>query len=225
MKYFIVIKQNSERVERKNFQILGGKPLWKHLISELKNEDVYIDTDSPDIIEACKSIDYITCYQRDQKHIDLENDSSFGLSPGLLMVDRFLDTYIKDENEIFVITHVTSPFLRKETIQQAALKLAEGYDSVQACTFHQEYAYYRGKEINWNPTVLQKTQNLEPIVFINGAFFILAKKTFKTNNSRIGKKPYLYKLPVGESIEIDTCDDLELARRWVKCEPIIKNIE
>lgn len=218
MKYFIVIKHNSERVERKNFQILDGKPLWRHLISELKNEDIYIDTDSPDIIHDCKSIDYITCYSRNQRHIDLENDSSFGLSPGLLMIDRFLDTYIKDEDEIFVITHVTSPFLKIETIKQAALKLEEGYDSVQACTSHQEYAYCKDKEINWNPSVLQKTQNLEPIVFINGAFFILSKKTFKTNNSRTGKNPYRYELPVGESIEIDTYDDLELARRWIKGE-------
>lgn len=216
MKYFIVIKNKSERVKRKNFQILNGRPLWKHLISELKSEDVYIDTDSPALIQSCKNINYITCYRRNQGHIDLENDSSFGLSPGLLMIDRFLDTYIKDENETFVITHVTSPFLKIETIKQAALKLEEGYDSVQACTIHQEYAYYKGKEINWDTTVLQKTQNLEPIVFINSAFFILTKRTFKINNSRTGKNPYFYELPVGESIEIDTYDDLELARRWAK---------
>ena len=38
------------------------------------------------------------------------------LSPALLMIDNFLDTFVKNDNEIIVTTHVTSPFLKKKTI-------------------------------------------------------------------------------------------------------------
>ena len=50
MKYFLIIKEHSERVVNKNFIEIGGKSLWKHLVYELKGEDVYIDTDSKKIL-------------------------------------------------------------------------------------------------------------------------------------------------------------------------------
>lgn len=213
MKYFVIIKENSERVHEKNFQEINGLPLWKYLINELDGQDVYIDTDSDQVIKECQDID-VTCYRRLDTHILLENDIEFKISPVLLMIDRFLNEYVKDENEIVITPHVTSPFLKLETIQKAVKKLEEGYDSVQSCTSHNEFAYFRGNPINFDPLVVQKTQDLEPIVLGNGAFFIFTKKTFKELNNRIGKNPYFYKLNMPESIEIDDYEDLELARRW-----------
>ena len=46
MKFFIIIKEKSERLPNKNFLDLGGIPLYKHLLNQLSTEDVYIDTDS-----------------------------------------------------------------------------------------------------------------------------------------------------------------------------------
>ena len=46
MKHFIIIKEHSERVANKNFLDLGGKPLYMHLLDELKGQEVFIDTDS-----------------------------------------------------------------------------------------------------------------------------------------------------------------------------------
>jgi CMP-N-acetylneuraminic acid synthetase len=214
MKHFIYIKENSQRVQRKNFQPVANLPLWKNLIYRLSGEDVYIDTDSEEILQECKNVDNITCYKRLDRHIELENSAEFGVSPALLMIDRFLDTYVEDENEVIVTPHVTSPFIKLQTIKSAAEKLDEGYDSVQACTIHQEFAYYKNQPINFEPSVVQKTQDLEPIKLGNGAFFIFTKKTFKENKNRVGKKPFLYPISTPQSIEIDTYEDLTLARMW-----------
>ena len=214
MKHFIIIKQKSQRVRNKNFQIVGALPLWKNLICELDGQDVYIDTDSEDIIKSCKNIQHVSCYKRLDKHIQLENDKNFGVSPALLMIERFLDTYVKDPDEIIVTPHVTSPFIKLETIKKAAQKLNQGFNSVQACTVHKEFAYYKNKPVNFNPSIIQKTQDLEPVLFGNGAFFIFTKKTFKENNNRTGSNPFFYPLSFEEAIEIDTYEDLELARRW-----------
>lgn len=214
MKHFIYIKENSQRVQRKNFQPVANLPLWKNLIYRLSGEDVYIDTDSEEILQECKNVDNITCYKRLGRHIELENSAEFGVSPALLMIDRFLDTYVEDENEVIVTPHVTSPFIKLQTIKSAAEKLDEGYDSVQACTIHQEFAYYKNQPINFEPSVVQKTQDLEPIKLGNGAFFIFTKKTFKENKNRVGKKPFLYPISTPQSIEIDTYEDLTLARMW-----------
>ena len=86
MKFFIIIKQHSERVKDKNFRLVGGIPLWKHLVNELTGQDVYIDTDSDKILDECKNIEHVTAYAREQSHINLELDASFKVSPALLML-------------------------------------------------------------------------------------------------------------------------------------------
>ena len=212
MKFFIIIKENSERLPDKNFLELGDKPLFKHLLGELEGEEVFIDTDSWMLYSRLKNSN-VTCYMRNQKFVNLETDGDFKVSPVLLMIENFLDNYVDDENEIIVTPHVTSPFIKLDTIIKASKKLDEDYDSVQACTEHQEFTYFKGQPVNFNPNVVQKTQDLEPVVMGNGAFFIFTKKTFKENNNRTGKNPYFYPKTFPESIEIDNYKDWELAER------------
>ena len=211
MKFFIIIKEHSERVANKNFLDLGGKPLYKHLLDKLKGEDVFIDTDSEKLYESLKNSE-VTCYKRSTECINLEVDSSFKVSPALKMIGNFLEKYVTDENEIIVTPHVTSPFIKLSTIKDAAEKLNEGYDSVLACTEHKEFAYFKGKPVNFNPEVIQKTQDLEPVIMGNGAFFIFTKKIFKENNNRTGQNPYFYPITFPESVEIDNEPDFKLAR-------------
>jgi CMP-N-acetylneuraminic acid synthetase len=214
MKFFIIIKEESKRVANKNFKLLGALPLWEHLIRELSYEDVYIDTDSKLLLENCKKYDYVKAYSRKQKFIDYENDNSINLSPALMMIENFLDQHVEDENEIIITPHVTSPFIKKETIKRAALKLNQGYDSVQACVDHREFCYFEGQPINFNPNVVQKTQELKPVQLGNGAFFIFTKKTFKKYKNRTGQNPYFYPIKYPESIEIDNLEDLEMAEAY-----------
>ena len=124
MKFFIIIKEHSERVANKNFLDLGGKPLYKHLLDKLKGEDVFIDTDSEKLYESLKNSE-VTCYKRSTECINLEVDSSFKVSPALKMIGNFLEKYVTDENEIIVTPHVTSPFIKLSTIKDAAEKLNE----------------------------------------------------------------------------------------------------
>ena len=212
MKFFIIIKHNSERLPSKNFLVLGEKPLYKHLLDELSGENVYIDTDSGPLHQSLEHSP-VTCYMRDKKFIDLETDSDYKVSPVLLMIDNFLDKYVDDENEIIVTPHVTSPFVKLSTILNASKFLSKGYDTIQACTLHKEFTYFDGKPVNFDDGVVQKTQDLKPVMMGNGAFFIFTKKTFKENNNRTGKNPYFYPLSIPESIEIDNEEDWNLAEK------------
>ena len=66
MKFFIIIKEHSQRLPNKNFLKLGDKPLYKHLLDELDGENVYVDTDS-DFIYSELWNSSVTCYKRKQK--------------------------------------------------------------------------------------------------------------------------------------------------------------
>ena len=216
IKLFVIIKETSERVSNKNFKVLGDKPLWKHLLYELFPYDVFVDTDSAEVLEQCSidtNLSHVTAYPRKQEHIDMENNSN--LSPVLHLIDNFLETYTEDD-DIIVTTHVTSPFLTTRTIIDAIKKLDEGYDSVLSVTKSSDHSWVQEennyKPLNFNPKVVEKTQSLNQIVMMNGAFFIFTKKMFNTlNKSRLGKTPYYYELPSPEHIEIDTYDDFNLA--------------
>tara|TARA_R110002126_G_scaffold793_3_gene4959 strand:- start:2007 stop:2675 length:669 start_codon:yes stop_codon:yes gene_type:complete len=215
MKIFIIIKENSERVPKKNFRLLNNIPLWKHLVHELSDHEVFIDTDSKKVLSDCAGLPWVVAYQREQRFIDYEEYNELNLSPALMMIDNFLDNYVEDENEIIVTTHVTSPFLKIDTILSAVeiLEKDTSYDSIHSVTSHQEFSWLgpNMSPINFDPSVIQRTQDLPVITMSNGSFSIFRKRMFKKLNNRIGENPYYYTLNGPESIEIDTIEDFNLA--------------
>ena len=219
MLFFIIIKKNSQRIKNKNFKKIGKLELWKHLVTNLKGQKVFIDTDSQQIINSSKkAFPWVTAYSRKKKFIKLEKTKN--TSPTLSMIKNFLINYVKNPNEVIVTTHVTSPFLKLKTIKKAVKKLKQ-YDSVAAVTKDYNFAWLENKKkkltpINFNPKKVTKTQNLNPIIQSNGAFFIFKKKTFMKYNNRIGKKPYYFEINFPESVEIDVKEDLNLARQICK---------
>ena len=82
-KIFITIKENSQRVKKKNFiRFKNNTPLFKVLIYKLNKFKIYIDTDKKIMksINNDKLIKNTTVYLREKKFIKMEND---GKSPGL----------------------------------------------------------------------------------------------------------------------------------------------
>jgi CMP-N-acetylneuraminic acid synthetase len=217
MKIFTYIKENSSRVPAKNFQTLGGVELWKHFLYKFTNWEVYVDTDSFDVLDECRSdphLSHVTAYPRKQEFIDLEKDPQNKLSPSLLMVENFLDNYVGDGDEKIVLTHVTSPFLEEQTVMDAAAYLDKGYEVVHSVFPVQDFAW-QGEDyipLNFNPRVVERTQDVDNIYFSKGAFFIFTKNTFKKYGNRLGKKNFYYPLSLLESLEVDTPQDLEFAK-------------
>lgn len=217
MKMFTYIKDNSQRVERKNFQLIGELELWKHTVYRFAEQNLFIDTDSDDVLHACATdprLKGVTAYRRDERFVAMENDANNKLSPALLMVDQFLDRHVPDPDEKIVLFHVTSPFLSLDTVAHALTYLDGECDVVHSTHVIQDFAWF-GPDLaplNFDPSVVQRTQDLEKIHISNGAFFMFTKRTFKKFANRFGEQNYFYPLNRVESIEIDNYDDLHLAR-------------
>ena len=117
------------------------------------------------------------------------------------------------EADIYVLTHVTQPFTRAESIREALLKVAGGeYDSAFSAVKIQDYCWYQGKPLNYDMQDIVTTQNLEPVYMETGAFFIFTREVFQKYHQRIGKKPYMKIIDQLEAVDVDTMEDYRLAQ-------------
>ena len=124
-----------------------------------------------------------------------------------------IDQFIKDvEADIYILTHVTQPFVKKESFEKALKKvLSEDYDSAFSVIEFQDYFWKNGKPLNYDPTNIVRTQDLDPIYMETGAFFIFKKEVFTKYHRRIGNKPFMQILNQFEAVDIDTKEDFEMA--------------
>lgn len=218
MKIFTIIKDQSKRIPNKNFINLDGYPLWWHLLSELKDLDVTVNTDSPKFIKQIKNhnLKSIKIIKRDKTYIDWENNETIDSSPVEAMLFDFCETL--DSNEIVVLTHITSPFLKKETIFKAIniLENDNKAKSIHSVLQVQDFVWMKKnnyfKPINFFTDRVQRTQDIPPIMISKGAFFIAKAGDILDQKKRLPEPLIFFPLNYVESIEIDNFDDLEFAR-------------
>lgn len=202
---FATIKLNSQRVPHKNTQIVGNKPLLRYCL---------------DTALQVKGIDEVVVYCSDEKAKDyMPEQARFIQREKWLDGDkiRAKETYtafINDyDADIYIALLTTAPFLKVQTLQNALDKvLYEKYDSAFAARRMQTFAWYKGNPLNYDVASVPRTQDLEPVFAETSSFFIFKKELWTKYGRRIGFKPYLQEVGEIEGVDIDTPEDLELAR-------------
>lgn len=201
---FIPIKLNNQRLPGKNLMELNGKPLCNYLFETINELDiidekyVYCSDDKiaeylPDNIKLLKRDTYLDGFK----------------VKGLEIIERF----VKDvDADVYVLTHVTQPFTKGESIKIAIEKVLSGeYDSAFSAVELQDYLWKDGKPLNYDLKDIVITQDLTPIYMETGAFFIFRKEVFTELGQRIGNKPYIHVIDQFEAVDIDTAEDFEFA--------------
>jgi pseudaminic acid cytidylyltransferase len=210
MKIFIPIKEISQRVPKKNFRLFDGVPLYKHTLYKLKDFEVYVDTDSEEIlkeIQEDENLRHVVAYKRDTSLIGHEVSVCE-------LIHYFIYIYCDQESEIICQVHVTSPFLNVKTLTDAHTMFNEGYDSVASCNPLQTRLWRKEKygmcPVNHNPTKLEQTQDLPIYYEENSLFYMFYSDDIANTGSRIGNNPYFYTVNFPENLDIDTEDDWKL---------------
>lgn len=125
------------------------------------------------------------------------------------------------------ILQVTSPLRRVEDIDGAVDLFANGaYDSVvSACAFsgvHPAKLYFltdEGAQSVAPECETRRRQDLPPIFQRNGAIFMVTREYFEDTGRLWGGRTGLLQMPAARSLDIDTLDDLEAARRYIRAHP------
>lgn len=127
---------------------------------------------------------------------------------------EIIDYFVRDvEADIYVLTHVTQPFTKVTSIEEALKKVKSGeYDSAFSAIILQDYCWYQGKPLNYDMQNIVTTQNLEPVYMETGAFYIFTREVFQNYHQRIGKNPYIKIIDQIEAVDIDTEDDYKMAQ-------------
>jgi CMP-N-acetylneuraminic acid synthetase len=220
----LIMKQESERVKNKNMRSLDGKPLCYWVINTLTKipeiERISVNTDGDRIAAYLhEAFPSVVVKQRPPElcgqHVAASALTKYDLS--------------QSGGEHFLITHVTNPFIRSETIKKAIdlyFKNIDTYDSLFGATRIQQRLYDKnGTPINHDPYTVLRTQDLEPIFEDNANIYLFSRSSFNKTGTRIGLAPYLFEMDSIEAFDIDEENDFKLAEALSQMRKSEKNDE
>jgi CMP-N-acetylneuraminic acid synthetase len=131
------------------------------------------------------------------------------------MNDVLMHDVEKVDAEFFLQTHSTNPLLKTETITRAIQHFFENYpryDSLFSVTRMQVRLWDSlNRAINHNPSVLVRTQDLEPVYEENSCLYLFSRDGLQSARNRIGAKPLMFEIDPIEASDIDEELDFKLA--------------
>jgi CMP-N-acetylneuraminic acid synthetase len=213
IKVFIPIKEHSSRVPRKNFREFGGKPLYQYVLSKYKEctkSEIWVDTDS------CEIYDWVNKICPENFHSYMRSETLIGDDVSVnLLIDYFVSEYCED-GDVIIQTHVTSPFLSANYLEQLVDILEEkNLDSIASANVIQSRLWreegYGLCPINHNPLKMEKTQDLPKLYEENSSFYVFTVESFKKNRKRIGLNHDFYEIKFPKNVDIDNEDDFNMA--------------
>ena len=208
----IPIKSNSTRVKNKNFQLLGDKPLYQYIIDHCIQaecfDDIYVDTDSPEINRYCVENQIICIKRKPELTLDTANGN-----------DVFhYDIDFVGHYDFYFQLYATAPFLKPDTIRQCVDKLTHTtkYDSILTAT--EEYGWFWHKEqpVNYQPNILPRSQDATPVIKETTGLYGISKRAYERYKCRVGATPYFYIIrDRKECIDLDTQEDFIVAEQYI----------
>lgn len=206
----IGMKEISQRVENKNFKILGNRPLYSWIIETLM--DVEEITEIILNIQGDKLINILNEKYSKQNKIKILKRDKLLEGHDTPMTDIISSSIVSTKNEAILNTHTTNPFLSKKSLSDAIEKfLIDKKPIFSVNVFQSRFYDHNLKPINHDPKFLLQTQDLKKVYEENSCFYIFDKSNFLKEKSRIFSNSSIFPLNKIESIDIDTNEDWDLA--------------
>ena len=202
---YIPIKLNNERAPGKNImQLSDGTPLCQFMfntISEVNEiNKIYCYCSKRDIISFLSG--RVEFLQRDS-----------WLDTADAKCQDIIDSFLKIiKADIIVLAHVTSPFLKADSIRKCVNAVISGeYDSAFTAAKVQDFLWENGKPLNFNPKNIARTQDLPIIYKESVGCYVFTRESYEKNRRRIGVNPYICEINKIEEMDIDYPEDFEIA--------------
>ena len=202
---FLPVKGHSQRIENKNLKLLDRKPLFIHTLDKLVNsnffDEVYLDTESEEIIDAASEID-CKILKRDPSLASNKTNGNKLFENQIAQVDA----------DIYVQILATSPFILIETIKNAINNITESnsYDSAVLVSKQKQYTWKNNKP-EYNHFDIPNSIDLEDVIIETMGLYIVKKDVAHKNKRRLGDNPLLIESTPIEAIDVNFPEDFHLA--------------
>lgn len=213
----IPVRSGSQRVPNKNEQSIGEYSLLESCIRRLQQADsvdrVIVGTDSESLAKIATDAGAEVVYR------DAECCDESVASANMMIADFVSKVY----TDVVMWAHCTNPFVSAKTYERAlesfSEALSKGYDSLISVVELKEHLWGPNQlPLNYNPYQERHplASELPSYYKQTGAFFIQLHETIKKNHYFFANRPFLFKTTELESVDINTPEDLELARALSK---------
>lgn len=204
----VPMRHHSQRVPGKNYRLMGGKPLYTHIIESLLNcpevAQVVVDTDSQPVMNGLR--DNYPEVRVIERPLHLREDA-------VPMNEILAYDTSEVQADFYLQTHSTNPLLASATISRSIDKFLRNYpafDSLFSVTRLQTRLWDQlGRAINHNPAVLLQTQDLPPVYEENSCLYIFTREKLLERRNRLGERPLMFEIPAEEAWDID--DELDFS--------------
>ena len=201
---FLPVKEYSSRVQNKNIKLLDGKPLFIHTLTKLIEsnifDNVYLDTESQNIINLAKDLD-CDILKRDPNLASNDTNGNQLFENQILQVDA----------DIYVQALATSPFISVKTIKHGIDQVAnKRYDSAVLVSKQKQYTWKNGSP-NYDFVNIPNSIDIEDTIIETMGLYIVERSIAHKNKRRIGEKPYFIEASPIESVDVNNQEDFALA--------------
>lgn len=201
----VPMKLNNQRLPQKNTKCFtNGKPLCHYTLATLLKiegiDEVYVYCSNPDIQAFIpEGVKYL------QRSPSLDQDTT--------KMNEVLHCFANEvPADIYVMTHTTAPFIKKESIEKGLEAVKSGeYDSSFAAKKLQDFLWKDGKPFNYELDNIPRTQDLPLFYEETSGFYIYKNNVMTEFNRRIGEKPFIVEVGEIESVDIDEAEDFMIA--------------
>ena len=92
-----------------------------------------------------------------------------------------------------------------------------GHDSALTVLPLQDFGWFDGRPINYDPSSIPRTQDLDPLLVETTGLYVYERHLIVEQNRRTGDRPYLIEVSRVEAADINEPIDVEVAEvmyRW-----------
>lgn len=206
----VPMRHHSERVPGKNYRLLGGRPLYAHILAALEGcaevEQIVVDTDSPVIREGVSA---------EFPRVRLVDRPERLRGGGISTNEVLLHDVQQAPARFYLQTHATNPLVPSATISAAIRTFFDSYpqfDSLFSVTRFQKRLWDEGgRPLNHDPNILLRTQDLPALFEENSCFYLFERSVLLSRRNRLGERPRMFEIGPLEAWDIDDESDFEAA--------------
>ena len=218
----IPARGGSKGIPRKNLRILNNKPLIYYAIqnalSSTHNPDVYVTSESVEILSIASKVGAKT-YLRPQ-HL---SDDKTTLDPVIYDAWKSIEKLEEKQYDVIVTCQATSPLLKTKSLDDAinTMNVRKDIDSILSGIPKLGLSWIKDNG-NFVPNYQARVnrQQLEPVYYETGSFFLTRPK-FITENNRLGNNIYIQEISEEEGIDIDDFQDWNLCEYFLQRKKIV----